>query len=335
MKDINYKITIIIPIYNVEKYLNATIESVVNQTYKNLEIILVDDGSPDSCPKICDEWAEKDSRIKVLHKKNGGVSSARNAGLDIATGDYIAFVDGDDYIDPDMYEVMLSHIIQYDADAASCGMIRENENAPDEEWGSADAEIEIVDNIELLKRVGQASGILPVHVGNKLFSKNSIGNIRFDTHFKYAEDVLFNYYVSKNINKMVSQNAARYHYINNNSSASHKTFDAQRFDEHKVMDIIFEDAKGNKEIFNYCIQGDVLKSFRTIKEMMVSNNETDKFNEIRNRIVSNRIVIFKSGIFSKATKFKTIFCGFFQIYIKNSLQFTVKNIHKGVILCNH
>ena len=309
--DKGVKISVIVPVYNVEKYLNATIESIVNQTYKNLELILVDDGSTDSSPKICDNWAEKDSRIKVIHKTNGGVSSARNAGLNIAAGDYIAFVDGDDYIDPDMYEVMLSHIIQYDADAASCGMVRENENAPDEEWGSADAEIEIVDNIELLKRVGQASGILPVHVGNKLFSKNSIGNIRFDTHFKYAEDVLFNYYVSKNINKMVSQNAARYHYINNNSSASHKTFDAQRFDEHKVMDIIFEDAKGNKEIFNYCIQGDVLKSFRTIKEMMVSNNETDKFNEIRNRIVSNRIVIFKSGIFSKATKFKTIFLWLF------------------------
>ena len=92
-------ISVIVPIYNVEKYLNRCIESIVNQTYKTLEIILVDDGSPDNCPQICDEWKEKDNRIKVIHKKNGGLSDARNAGLDIAQGEYIAFVDGDDFLE--------------------------------------------------------------------------------------------------------------------------------------------------------------------------------------------------------------------------------------------
>ena len=90
------KITVIIPVYKVEKYLNRCIESVVKQAYKNLEIVLVDDGSPDNCPKICDEWAKKDKRIKVIHKENRGVSSARNSGLKIASGDYITFLDGDD-----------------------------------------------------------------------------------------------------------------------------------------------------------------------------------------------------------------------------------------------
>ncbi|OUQ56652.1 hypothetical protein B5E58_10530, partial [Tyzzerella sp. An114] len=95
----NKKISVIVPIYNVEKYLNRCVDSIINQTYKNLEIILVDDGSPDNCGKICDEYAKKDNRIKVVHKENGGVSSARNVGLNIATGDYIGFVDGDDWID--------------------------------------------------------------------------------------------------------------------------------------------------------------------------------------------------------------------------------------------
>lgn len=95
---INKKVSIIIPIYNVEKYLDKCIESIVGQTYKNLEIILVDDGSPDSCPSICDDWAKKDNRIKVIHKTNGGVSSARNTGIDAATGDYVVFIDGDDCI---------------------------------------------------------------------------------------------------------------------------------------------------------------------------------------------------------------------------------------------
>ena len=94
-------ITIIIPIYNVEKYLRECLDSVINQTYKKLQIILIDDGSNDNSGKICDEYKEKDNRIEVMHKANGGVSSARNAGLKIAKGDYITFVDGDDYLDKD------------------------------------------------------------------------------------------------------------------------------------------------------------------------------------------------------------------------------------------
>ncbi len=89
--------SIIVPVYNVEKYLNQCVESIVNQTYSNFEIILIDDGSPDNCPKMCDEWAKKDSRIKVVHKKNGGLSSARNAGINSASGDYILFADSDDF----------------------------------------------------------------------------------------------------------------------------------------------------------------------------------------------------------------------------------------------
>ncbi len=104
----NKKISVIIPVYKVEQYLNRCVESVVNQTYKNLEIILVDDGSPDNCPKMCDAWAKKDDRIKVIHKINGGLSDARNAGLDIATGDYVTFLDSDDTIMPDFSDACMS-----------------------------------------------------------------------------------------------------------------------------------------------------------------------------------------------------------------------------------
>ena len=102
----NELISVIVPVYNVEKYLNKCIQSIVSQTYKNLEIILVDDGSPDNCPKMCDDWAAADSRIKVIHKQNGGLSSARNAALDIAVGDYLFFIDSDDYAEPDMVEFL-------------------------------------------------------------------------------------------------------------------------------------------------------------------------------------------------------------------------------------
>ena len=97
------KISVIIPVYNVSQYLHRCVDSVINQTYSDLEIILVDDGSPDDCPIICDEYSKKDARVKVIHKPNGGLSSARNAGLDIATGEYVGFVDSDDWIEEDTF----------------------------------------------------------------------------------------------------------------------------------------------------------------------------------------------------------------------------------------
>ena len=114
-------ISVIIPVYNVEEYLEQCLETVCGQTYKNLEIILVDDGSTDGSGQICDEWSSKDNRIRVIHKQNGGVSSARNEGLKIATGDYIGFVDSDDWLEPEMYEKLLKGI--EGADAVSCGYV--------------------------------------------------------------------------------------------------------------------------------------------------------------------------------------------------------------------
>lgn len=113
-------ISVIVPVYNIEQYIEACICSILNQTYQNLEIILVDDGSTDSSGKICDRYAEADARIVVVHKQNGGLSDARNIGLDKATGEYIGLVDGDDYIHPQMYEHLYNTLIKYDADFSFC-----------------------------------------------------------------------------------------------------------------------------------------------------------------------------------------------------------------------
>ena len=115
----NETISVIVPVYKVEPYLRECVDSIINQTYKNLEIILVDDGSPDNCGAICDEYAAKDSRVRVIHKENGGVSSARNAGIEAATGDYIGFVDSDDWIEPDMYENLLESLQRENAEIAA------------------------------------------------------------------------------------------------------------------------------------------------------------------------------------------------------------------------
>jgi glycosyltransferase involved in cell wall biosynthesis len=117
----NSLISVIIPVYNVERYLRECVDSVINQTYKNLEIILVDDGSTDNCPQICDEYAAKDPRVKVIHKANGGLGPARNSGLDVMTGDYIGFADSDDFLAPEMYEILLDNLETAGADISVCG----------------------------------------------------------------------------------------------------------------------------------------------------------------------------------------------------------------------
>lgn len=108
----NVKVSIIVPIYNVEKYLDRCMQSLLNQTLKEIEIVLVDDGSPDNCPKMCDEYAKKDSRVKVVHKQNAGLGYARNSGLENATGEYVAFVDSDDYVDINAYEMSFIYAVK-------------------------------------------------------------------------------------------------------------------------------------------------------------------------------------------------------------------------------
>lgn len=122
------KISVIIPVYNVEKYLFRCVDSIIGQTYHNIEIILVDDGSTDSSPKICDEYQKIDKRVKVIHKKNSGAASSRNIGLANAKGDYIAFIDSDDYIELDMYENMMKINEEYNCDIVLCDCYKENEN---------------------------------------------------------------------------------------------------------------------------------------------------------------------------------------------------------------
>ena len=127
----SYKVSVVIPIYNVQDYLNDCIKSIVNQTYQHLEIILVDDGSPDSCPMICDDWKNKDDRIVVIHKENGGLSDARNAGLRNATGEYVLYVDSDDYLEYDAIEWLVSCAIRHNADIVACTCKKtNNENIP-------------------------------------------------------------------------------------------------------------------------------------------------------------------------------------------------------------
>ena len=218
MKDEKTLISIIVPVYRTEKYLDRCVESIVNQTYKNLEIILVDDGSPDDCPKMCDEWAKKDKRIKVIHKENGGVSSARNIGIKSAKGKYIGFVDSDDYIEKEMYESLID-------------VLNKNKNLDYIYCDIYDAEKinnHSREDYKIISKIEKIEAIFPFNasIWNGIFSRKIINenNIRFDENYFFAEDLIFLIqYLDKSSNKIIHFEKKLYHYVQNNESITHTT----------------------------------------------------------------------------------------------------------------
>lgn len=233
----NNLISVIVPIYKVADYLPKCLDSILNQTYKNLEIILVDDGSPDLSPKICDEYATKDSRIIVIHKMNGGLSSARNAGLEIATGEYIAFVDSDDWLEPDMYRILLDLSVRYDADITECahkecsGVEYKNED----DKGANGEEICFDGFSAIIKNVVNENVIpdLRFEVWDKLYRRGVISDTRFKVGQIY-EDLYFDRMVLKRCNKLVYTCYSGYNYRVNREGSTVTFFNEKKlckFDE--------------------------------------------------------------------------------------------------------
>lgn len=214
-------ISVIIPVYKVEKYLKRCVDSVLNQTYSNLEVILVDDGSPDNSGQLCDEIAASDRRVSVIHKKNGRLSSARNAGLSVAKGDFIAFVDSDDWIESDTYSYMIRLIMRYDAEIADieCRYATSSSYVMDavEEKVESYREMDVL--WSYLERGLRLQNNAPFTVWRKLYRRNTIGEKRF-REGKNSEDLIFNYEVLKEAASIVYSNVPKYYYFQNSEGIS-------------------------------------------------------------------------------------------------------------------
>lgn len=204
-------ISVIVSIYNVQNYVEKSIRSIQNQTYKNLEIILVDDGATDNSGKICDEYAAKDSRIKVIHKKNGGLSSARNEGIKVATGEYIAFVDGDDWIDEGMYEDMLRAIQNFDADIAICNYKEISKKGVRD---TSNEDVTVFEGRETLKVFVEEEEAYQIQnaAWNKLYKRSLMGDLRFPEG-KLFEDIVYTTKLLAGSKRAVYINKAHYNYI--------------------------------------------------------------------------------------------------------------------------
>jgi len=213
----NCLISVIIPVYNVEKYLKKCIDSVIAQTYRNLQIILVDDGSTDKSPKICDEYAAKDNRVLVIHKKNGGLSSARNSGLKVASGQYITFLDSDDYITSTIYEEMYS-VLQRKKDRIACTCFRRvDESGKIYDKKDPHSCQEVTSNVEYLRE-------LMLHIGDtsvctKLFPQEILRNKYFDES-KLNEDLLFMVDLIPDLKEIIYTGTVGYYYLIRQNSTS-------------------------------------------------------------------------------------------------------------------
>lgn len=206
-------ISIIIPIYNVSQYLNECIQSVVNQSYKDFECVLIDDGSSDGCEMICDQWAQKDSRIKVIHQSNQGVSKARNRGIAEAQGEYIIFIDSDDWIDPNYLNELFQPIEKYNVDLVVCGLQQQYNNGTFQNYSYKTGIIKIEKQFtnEFTDINKQFLLFGPVI---KLYRKSIIQkhNIHFPPEYTYGEDLLFNYSYLEYVKAIYIVDQCLYHY---------------------------------------------------------------------------------------------------------------------------
>lgn len=292
MKKYNQLISIIVPCYKVDMYLDECISSIVNQTYKNLEIILVNDGSPDRCPIICEEWSKKDSRIKVIHKKNGGLSSARNAGLDIARGEYVSFIDSDDFIDDTFIEFLYMNLIENKVDISCCGYYHYfNKNLK---------EIRHFKNIQLLMdsceaiKIMNTIGYFGVGSWNKLYKRELFNNIRFPIG-KLSEDWFILYKLIHKSNKIHYDSQPKYYYRQRAGSIT------------RNIKINYDCEEASKECLEFCIanypdaipsavQSYVLACIGIYNTILCSNNEKNKLNLYKNKVIKYKNNVNLDGI---------------------------------------
>lgn len=233
-KDGDFMISIIVPIYKVEKYLDKCVNSILNQTYKDLEIILVDDGSPDNCPEMCDDFAKRDSRVKVVHKQNGGLMSARQAGLRVSKGDYVGFVDGDDWIEPDMYMHFHNAVSKYNSDIIVSEFyfdFGDEQNSSSQNLSkpffTKDEMINEIYPVMLFKPPYYNFGINPC-CWAKLFKKELLEKCLYSipTEIKIGEDTAFTYPCLIYANSMAYVDKPCYHYMDSRDGSMTSSYDA-------------------------------------------------------------------------------------------------------------
>lgn len=268
-------ITIVIPVYNVEKYIDRCVESIINQTYKNLEIILVDDGSSDNSPKICDEYEKKDKRIKVIHKENSGPSDARNIAIEKAKGKYISFVDSDDWLPKNSVEMLYKIILEKKVDIA-CGDIQEVFSKTTITQENDCQKINVFTNEEALEKLMYLQEFSN-SASAKIYSLELFKNIRFPKG-RYYEDLHTTYKVFAKAKKIAQIENVVYYYFQNDSSIMHKKFTSKRYE---ALESVTEEFEFIEKNFPNILDA---AKFRIVYECIYILNDMPLFHKERKNI---------------------------------------------------
>lgn len=299
-------ISVIVPVYNVENYISECLDSIINQTYKKLEIILVDDGSTDKSGDICEEYKIKDNRIKIIHQKNAGLSDARNAGIDIATGKYIQFIDSDDYIDKDMIETLYKLIVENNADISICSNYILKDGITSCECSNKKY---IYNRKEALKEILIDEAIRS-YAWNKLFKKELFDDIKFPSK-KVFEDVLTIPKLFEKSDKIVFVDIPKYYYRQRDGSILHKQTNELRMNYIKAaMEINQFIRKKEPDLKDYCAYNIAHITIKTYNDIgffklydLLKNDTVEKLYNETKRIFENkdyeRLIVEKSNIVKK------------------------------------
>ncbi len=283
----NAQISVIVPIYNTEKYLQRCIASIQNQTYPDLEIILVNDGSVDKSGEICDKLAREDKRIHVIHQKNAGVSAARNTGLSVASGEYVGFIDSDDYVSPDMFGYMLGMAIKYDANVVQCGRVNVYN---DEIKANHDESIIVVDSLYATKEL-MCSRQFRSSCCDKLYRKDVLQAQLFDKSLSTGEDFIFNYNVLKRAaNVVISEKVCYFYYYRSDSCTKGEVH--ERF--YNILDRLsdYERAEQNPAILPYWKVRRAMYAVNFLRRIILKKDNR-RFKEFRKYVVAAKFMIFK------------------------------------------
>lgn len=297
------KISVIVPVYKTEGILDRCVESIVGQTYKNLEIILVDDGSPDNCPAMCDEWAEKDSRIRVIHKENGGVSSARNAALDIATGDYIGFVDSDDWIEPEMYSSLIQKISESGKNIALCSYYAVEISGERYECRCV-VDKEVLDKDDYFRFIvlGGDGG----YIWNRLYDADILKEVRFDEDIWYSEDLLFNFKTAQKSNGAAILDKIEYNYVQKRIKEQAWVMNDHSFDSMTAFEIMLSYKDIPEDVYDCCLRGYAAAAFTLLSGVLTNEKYFYKYDDIRSAILNFKKRILTQKKYPLKYKVKTL-----------------------------
>ena len=300
------EISIIVPVYKVEKYLNECIDSILAQTFTDFELILVDDGSPDNCPALCDAAAEKDSRVRVIHQQNKGLSGARNAGIDVARGNWLGFVDSDDMIDPTFCEKMLYAAVQAGAEMAVCNILRMKENKALDSYQEHCLKDEVLSREEIVHRIQLSPFYM---VMTRLCRREVFEKIRFPEGKNY-EDAFTAPEILERVNKAACVAEPLYQYRLRSGSIMHAAVTLKNLEEVRANYELFQYTMKYRKYDEACLQYTVTKRiFRKLKrKLSQEERKSEQVQQAAACVAKAKDELKRAGGFTLRNRLETALC---------------------------